>query len=191
MDRGLGTSQPRRRVDWDEPRPQGGRITNSYVPTEQVGCLLRRRSWIHEEMFRGAIGQPKERVRSNPTKNRNQSTTAARVIQTTTTAPAVLDEGTRTTRNNQARTHLTTRSLSEMSILSRLADNQSDVGVRQRAVVTPPTDSWCSRLAGLDLGGQPECPRPLHIVVAESDAWSAERLDQDFNPLTTPEIDQP
>ena len=53
---------------------QGGRITNIYVPAEKVGCLLTCRSRIHEEMFRGAIGKPKERLRSNPTKNRNQST---------------------------------------------------------------------------------------------------------------------
>jgi hypothetical protein len=29
--------QPRRRFDWDEPGPQGGRITNRYVPTAPVG----------------------------------------------------------------------------------------------------------------------------------------------------------
>ncbi len=70
----MATSQPRRKFDWDEPCPQGGRITNIYVLTQQVGRLLTCRSRIHEEMFRGAIGKPKERLRSNPRKNRNQST---------------------------------------------------------------------------------------------------------------------
>ena len=54
--------------------PQGGRITNIYVPAEKVGCLLTSRSRIHEEMFWGAIGISKKRLRSNPRKNRNQST---------------------------------------------------------------------------------------------------------------------
>ena len=52
---------------------QGGRITNVYVPTERVGCLLTCRSRIHEEMVWGAIGI-KRTLRSNPRKNRNQST---------------------------------------------------------------------------------------------------------------------
>ena len=53
---------------------QGGRITNVYVPTERVGCLLTCRSRIHEEMVWGAIGSIKRTLRSNPRKNRNQST---------------------------------------------------------------------------------------------------------------------
>ena len=53
---------------------RGGRITNVSVPTDRVGCLLRCRNRIHEELVWGAIGRVTRTLRSNPRKNRNQST---------------------------------------------------------------------------------------------------------------------
>ena len=53
--------------------PQGGRITNNYVPADRAGCLLRCRSRIHEEMcrvqsvkFKRTLQQARERTAINP-----------------------------------------------------------------------------------------------------------------------------
>ena len=48
--------------------PQGGRITNIYVPTERVGCLLTSRSRIHEEMFRPCNRKIKRTLAIEPEK---------------------------------------------------------------------------------------------------------------------------